>query len=320
MKKLVLFSFGFIATALSVSAQKESFIANPITLGATVDGWTEVSNGLKFRIWKHGAGKPPQVGDFVLLHTRARVGDSILFSSRLMNNNEPFELQIRPAQLPKFDLMEGFQLLTAGDSATFRLSLDTMLNLGAPQLPWMKKGAGMWFDQDVVMVKQTKQADAFKEKAAKGKAHMEADEKELKAYFAKNNIKAIQHPSGLFFKITKNGTGDTARDGKKVTLNYTGKTLAGKTFDSNTDTAFHHVEPFSFELGKGQVIPGWEIGVGLLKKGSKATFYIPSPLAYGERSPGPEIPKNAILVFDVELMNIEEPAKEANSPDDGQNH
>jgi FKBP-type peptidyl-prolyl cis-trans isomerase len=154
------------------------------------------------------------------------------------------------------------------------------------------------------VVKQKKQADAFKEKAAKGKAQMEADEKELKAYFAKNKISATKHASGLYYKMSKVGTDDTARAGDSVVVNYTGKTLDGKTFDSNVDTAFHHPQPFSFRLAQGQVIPGWDIGVGIMKKGSKATLYIPSPMAYGERSPGPEIPKNAILIFDVEVLNI----------------
>lgn len=310
MKKAVLFSLGLFAVVGNSFAQdkpdpnRQGFLANPVTTGKTVNGWTEISNGMVYRFGKDAPGKTPSIGDFITIHTRARVGDSILFSSRVVNNNEPFEIQVRPSQYPTFDLMDGFQLLTEGDSATFRMPLDTVLGRGAPELPWMKKGTGMWFDQDVVVVKQKKQADAFKEKAAKGKAQMESDEKTLKAYFAKNKINASRHMTGLYYKMNKVGTGDTARAGDSVVVNYTGKTLEGKTFDSNVDSNFHHVMPFSFKLAQGQVIPGWDIGVGLMKKGSKATLYIPSPMAYGERSPGPEIPKNGILIFDVEVLNI----------------
>jgi FKBP-type peptidyl-prolyl cis-trans isomerase FkpA len=324
MKKLVVFSVGCLAFANSSFAQNQSFVSQPITLGKTVNGWTEVSNGLQFRIWKDVPGDKPQVGDFITIHTRARVGDSVLFSSRQANNNEPFELQIRPPQQPRFDLMEGFQLLSEGDSATFRMPLDTVLALGAPELPWMKKGGVMWFDQDVVIVKQKKQADAFKEKAQKGRAQMIADSIAINKYFKANNITgAKRHPSGLYYKINKPGTGDTAKSGQKVTVNYTGKTIEGKTFDSNVDTTFKHVQPFSFTLGQGQVIAGWDVGVSLLKKGSKATLYIPSPMAYGERSPSAEIPKNGILVFDVEVTNLEAgdaPAAEQHGPGDGHNH
>ncbi len=327
MKKTTILALSALAlfnTAASAQngEQKEGFIAKPITLGKTVNGWTEVSNGLLMRIWKDVPGATPQVGDFITLHTRARVGDSILFSSRAVNNNEPFELQVRPPQQPKYDLMEAFQLLSPGDSATFRMPLDSILAMGAPELPWMKKGAGMLFDQDIVMVKSVKQADAFKEKAAKGIKQMKDDSVAINKYFKDKKITGYKrHPSGLYYKIHQVGSGDTAKPGQKVTVNYTGKTIAGKVFDSNTDTAFHHVEPFSFLIGQGQEIPGWDIGVSLLKKGSKATLYIPSPLAYGEGSPSAEIPKNGILIFDVEVKNIEDaPKAEQHSKDDGHNH
>lgn len=328
MKKIIALSVSALslstmALAQAPQGQQEGFIANPpVTLGKTVNGWTEVSNGLLMRIWKDAKGTNPQVGDFVTLHTRARVGDSVLFSSRMVNNNEPFELQIRPAQQPRYDLMEGFQLLTEGDSATFRMPLDTILKFGAPELPWMKKGAGMWFEQDVVMVKQVKQADAFKEKALKARQQMVNDSIAINKYLKDNKITGFKrHPSGLYYKILKAGSGDTAKAGQKVTVNYTGKTIEGKTFDSNVDSAFQHVQPFSFTLGQGQVIPGWDVGVSLLQKGSKATLYIPSPMAYGERSPSPDIPKNGILIFDVEVTNIEAAdATQQHGPGDGHNH
>jgi FKBP-type peptidyl-prolyl cis-trans isomerase len=306
MKKLIVFGLGCFALSTSAQAQdqREQFVTQPVTLGKTVNGWTEVSNGLQMRIWKDAPGKTPQVGDFITIHTRSRVGDSILFSSRAVNNNQPFELQVRPAQQPRYDLMDGFQLLSEGDSATFRMPLDTILAMGAPQAPWMKKGAGLWFDQDIVVVSHKTQAQGFKDKAEKARKQMVADSIALKEYFAKNGIKAKRHPSGMYIKYTQAGTGDTAREGQKVTVNYTGKTMDGKTFDSNMDPQFNHVEPFSFNLGQGQVIPGWDIGIGTLQKGAKATLYIPSVMAYGERSPSPAIPANSILIFDVELKDI----------------
>jgi FKBP-type peptidyl-prolyl cis-trans isomerase len=96
-------------------------------------------------------------------------------------------------------------------------------------------------------------------------------------------------------------------------MNYTGTLLDGTKFDSNTDSAFSHVQPFEFALGLGQVIKGWDEGVSYLKPGSKATFYIPSPMAYGAQArPGgganPKgIPANSILFFDVELVGIKKP-------------
>jgi peptidylprolyl isomerase len=70
----------------------------------------------------------------------------------------------------------------------------------------------------------------------------------------------------------------------------------------------HAGEAFTFVLGSGQVIEGWDEGMALMKKGSKAKLYIPSSMAYGEMGREPKIPKNAILMFDVEVMNIAEGA------------
>ncbi len=131
------------------------------------------------------------------------------------------------------------------------------------------------------------------------------DDNLLKDYFAKNHINATKTASGLYYSISKQGTGKNAMRGQTVTMNYTGKTLDGKTFDSNTDPNFRHVQPFNFSLGMGQVIKGWDEGVQLLNLGSKATLFIPSGLAYGERAMGNSIPPNSVLIFDVEVVNID---------------
>src|ERR1035437_5962940 len=81
----------------------------------------------------------------------------------------------------------------------------------------------------------------------------ETDDKLIQAYLAKNGIKATKTPSGLYYVITRKGLGPNAKSGKKVTMNYTGKTLDGNVFDSNTDPAKGHVQPFSFKIGRADV-------------------------------------------------------------------
>ncbi|MBX9449345.1 MAG: FKBP-type peptidyl-prolyl cis-trans isomerase [Taibaiella sp.] len=100
------------------------------------------------------------------------------------------------------------------------------------------------------------------------------------------------------------GTGPNPKAGQKVSVNYTGKLMDGKVFDSNIDPKFNHVTPFEFKVGNGKVIKGWDAGFLSMQKGQKATLYIPSSLAYGKNSPTPAIPANSILVFDVELLDI----------------
>ncbi len=107
--------------------------------------------------------------------------------------------------------------------------------------------------------------------------------------------------SGLGYKITEEGEGTSPEKGQKVTVHYTGTLEDGTKFDSSLDRN----QPFTFTLGVGQVIKGWDEGIALLKKGSKATLKIPSELGYGPRGAGGVIPPNAILYFDVELISFE---------------
>ena len=106
--------------------------------------------------------------------------------------------------------------------------------------------------------------------------------------------------SGLRYKIVQEGKGTKAVSGKNVSVHYEGSLLNGQVFDSS----YKRKEPISFQLGVGQVIPGWDEGIGLLKVGDKARFVIPSNLAYGSAGAGGVIPPNATLIFDVELMGI----------------
>lgn len=96
------------------------------------------------------------------------------------------------------------------------------------------------------------------------------------------------------------GTGDEAVSGKSVTVNYTGTFEDGRQFDSSVGRG-----PFSFKLGQGQVIKGWDMGVAGMKVGGKRKLTIPSELGYGSRGAGNVIPPNSTLLFDVELLAVD---------------
>ena len=105
----------------------------------------------------------------------------------------------------------------------------------------------------------------------------------------------------------KVGTGAVAANGMQVTVQYTGwlydanaKDKRGKKFDSSLD----HGEPFSFMLGQGNVIAGWDQGVAGMRVGGKRTLLIPAALGYGARGAGDDIPPNASLVFEVDLLKV----------------
>lgn len=105
--------------------------------------------------------------------------------------------------------------------------------------------------------------------------------------------------SGLKYAIIQQGEGELVGKEKQTTVHYSGFLLDGTKFDSSVERD----EPFTFIAGVGQVIPGWDEGVQLLKKGSKARLIVPSSLAYGDRDLG-KIPPNSTLIFDVEILDV----------------
>jgi len=106
--------------------------------------------------------------------------------------------------------------------------------------------------------------------------------------------------SGLRYQILQEGNGIKAEKGKTVSVHYKGQLADGTVFDSS----YKRNQPLDFPLGMGQVIAGWDEGVSLLKVGDKARLVIPSNLGYGSAGAGGVIPPDAILVFDVELMDV----------------
>jgi peptidylprolyl isomerase len=116
--------------------------------------------------------------------------------------------------------------------------------------------------------------------------------------------KATTTLTGLKIIDTKDGTGATPRPGQICVMHYTGwlytNGAKGKKFDSSLD----HGQPFSFTIGQGQVIAGWDEGVGTMKVGGKRTLIIPPELGYGAAGAGGVIPPNATLIFDVELLGV----------------
>lgn len=114
----------------------------------------------------------------------------------------------------------------------------------------------------------------------------------------------VKTDSGLQYWDIKVGTGEIAKDGDHVKVHYTGWLTTGKKFDSSVDAN----RAFDFTIGTGQVIKGWDEGVTGMKVGGKRQLRIPPELAYGEAGHPPQIPQNATLIFDVQLLSIQ-PAK-----------
>ena len=129
------------------------------------------------------------------------------------------------------------------------------------------------------------------------------DEELIKKYLTDNGItNAQRQPSGLYFvPVTTDANSVAATAGRTVSVLYTGRLLNGTVFDA---TSQRGNTPFSFVLGRGEVITGWDQGIALMRRGEKAILLIPSALGYGARGAGSSIPPNAVLRFDVELTSV----------------
>ena len=137
---------------------------------------------------------------------------------------------------------------------------------------------------------------------------IEADKKKKAEEFVSNQQKLVDDlkatmqatPSGLYYKITETADGKKANAGDVVAVHYAGKLVDGTEFDSS----FKRNEPIEIPIGVGQVIKGWDEGILLLKEGESATLLIPSELGYGANGAGGVIPPNAWLIFDVQLVKV----------------
>ena len=124
----------------------------------------------------------------------------------------------------------------------------------------------------------------------------ELDDQLIQGYLFANNINAIKNSTGLYYIMTQEGTGVSPTLASTVEVKYTGYLLDDTVFDQ-TATGKTFSSPLS------GLITGWQIGIPLMKKGGKATFYIPSALGYGNQAVGP-IPANSVLIFDIELIDV----------------
>ena len=207
--------------------------------------------------------------------------------------------------------MEGLKMMQVGDSASFIVSADSFFLVAnkMKQLPpGIKAGDELLFNIGLVDIQseaetvkriQTLKGSVGAEDKQLADQAMEEEPKRINEYLTRKNITAQPRPSGLIYVENQKGNGAQAKKGQKVTVHYTGYLLNGKKFDSSYD----HNAPFTFELGKGEVIGGWDEGIALMNVGTAAMLVIPSNLAYGSNGQG-DIPPFSPLVFEVTLMSI----------------
>jgi FKBP-type peptidyl-prolyl cis-trans isomerase len=222
-----------------------------------------------------------------------------------------------------------FKFLGEGDSAVFRLNLDTMAAKTGQPKPDI---ADHYVTFKVKVRKHFKKGELtdsalYAEVDSYFLGEMEtlknAEEGKVSSYIASKKLEPNKSATGLQYVIDEEGAGEKASVGDTVVVNYTGQLTNGTIFDTNNEelakknglaNPMRTYEPIRFSLGNDPVIQGWTEGLQLLAKGGKAKFIIPSSLGYGDRPAGNKIPPYAPLVFDVELVDIIKPAATEEAP------
>jgi len=156
-------------------------------------------------------------------------------------------------------------------------------------------------DEEAKGVMNSFRAEMIKKKQAEELRLSETNKQAGEKFLAENKARegVVTLPDGLQYKIIKQGTGPKPTASDTVVTNYRGTLIDGTEFDSS----YKRGQPATFPVG--QVIKGWTEALQLMPVGSKWELYVPADLAYGQRSPGPEIGPNSTLIFDVELLSIE---------------
>lgn len=289
------------AQSLEMMKSKEKELLNQYlrTNGITAE---PLGSGLYYVETVSGSGQSIDTGFIVTFHFNLQLADgSQVFSS--YDKGEPMQLTCgKPFDTPGFD--QGIGMMKKGGKARFIVPSEIAFGpsgRGAVIPPY----STLIYDVEVIDVMTKSEFDKMQENQKKQEEMEKSSAKNLETskrntYLKEHNINVQPTASGLYYVETVKGTGTKATPGKKVKVHYTGKLLDGTKFDSSLDRG----EPFSFTLGQGMVIKGWDEGISLMNVGGKATLIIPSSIAYEDRDMG-VIKPYSTLVFDVELINVE---------------
>jgi FKBP-type peptidyl-prolyl cis-trans isomerase len=259
-------------------------------------------------------------GDFIYINVVIKNdADSIVSSTYETGNPEPM---ILPAKKFAGDIFATMKLLTEGDSITVKLPADSIFKQASSRPPMFKKSKYLVYNIKVEkLISKGKLTDQQFQSAIQkfiaGQVVILKNKEQLKIknYISDKKMNAAKTDSGIYYNISKKGTGPLAINGDTVVVNYTGSQVSGKIFDSNVyadavkgkivDPSRQYA-PMGIPAGEPKVVRGLNLCLLLLNKGAVGDFIIPSALAYGERGNGVIMPFSP-LVFHIEVVNIIHP-------------
>jgi len=265
----------------------------------------EAPNGLKVRVLKEGKGTYAKPGEFIITSMIVKdAKDSIWRDTHELNL--PMILPVGDESMISTEegIESTFRVMKIGDSVAIDIDAKRLFKSN-PMPPNMKETDMLTYvfavtditDQTGVnrIQAELQQRQAIEYRKGEDK-QFAADTMAIDAYLAANKINAVRDPSGLRYIITRKGTGPKPTVNSTVRIKYKGWFFPdGEVFDQTSEAVEYPVNIF---------IKGWQVGLPLLPKGSKATLYIPSGLGYGANGYQPDIPPNTNLAFEIELIDF----------------
>lgn len=265
----------------------------------TESGPLTTPSGYEYEILYNGNGDKPVKGDFVYFEMDIMDAEGNVVNS-MRNLAQTPSVQIPEERDPNAQnaLLDMLAMGSVGDTMKLVVPIDSM------------PGAKMQFPNStyfeyLVNIVEVVDKNTYTERLASEQASAQSLTASvanglintMSDYKSKKLENLVRLPSGLEYVVHEEGKGEVVPVGEKITANYYGVL---KSDGSRFDDSFSKGRPFSFTLGRGEVIKGWDEGMGILKRGSKATLFIPYAMAYGEAG-RPGIPAKSDLVFYVEI-------------------
>lgn len=279
------------------------FLFNSCDQGRDPNELLTMDNGYQYRHYIQNEGPKPQVGEFAYYYFITKADDSLMMNGRDASMISKMEIPNLPANRKvRSPTLGMLKLMAIGDSARLIVPYDSL-----PEMPpSFGKYGNLYYDLVLIDIKSKAEHNKLeREEERRNKKYMKkiADFSDTLSQNYLDGLlddKIIEKPSGLKYIIHEEGQGSIPVEGDIVQLRYYAKLVNGDMFDSNLDKSYSL--PVKVGADEIRVVEGWKEALTYLKRGTKATLFIPYPLGYGENGAPGFIPPKAELAYYIELI------------------
>lgn len=280
----------------------------------------ETPNGLKFKVIKKGDGVQARVGEILVFDYALTDSNDSVWTSTIENGFPSAFMVNDSSAIPQENgIIQMLRMLSKGDSVTVDISIGEFFKkLSRRPVPEDLDSTMMMRYQFRINEIMTNEKFMTYEQELMNNFminQLKKDTRKIDAYLFEKGIKADTLPSGVRYIITTPGTGETAKSGQTVKVNYSGYLLSGEYFDSSIQSVaeaknlydpMREYGPLEVTIDRSSVIQGWHDALKTMNKGAKGIYYIPSTLGYGPQQRSAVIRPNSILVFELEVTEIKD--------------